>query len=87
VVPAVRAAHLNQLKCYGCALAEVSGPGAKVWEARMQQANRIASGNVSVLGGSAWENKAGSLAYDADKWAWDQLLAMQRATEESGQQP
>jgi hypothetical protein len=53
----------------------------------MQQANRIASGNVSVLGGSAWENKAGSLAYDADKWAWDQLLAMQRATEESGQQP
>jgi len=85
-VPAVRAAHLNQLKCYGCSLAEISGPGAKVWEARMQQANRIASGNVSVLGGGAWENKPGSLAYEADKWAWDQLLAMQRGAEESAQQ-
>ena len=71
--------HLNQLKCYASSLSEGSEPGAKVWEARMQQANRIASGNVSVLGGSAWENKANSLlAYEADNWAWERLLAMQR---------
>jgi hypothetical protein len=80
-VPAVRAVHLNQLKCYGSCLPEDSEPGAKVWEARMQQANRIASGNVSVLGGSAWENKKGSLAYEADEWAWDRLLTMKREAE------
>ena len=86
-VPAVRAAHLNQLKCYASSLSEGSEPGAKVWEARMQQANRIASGNVSVLGGSAWENKANSLAYEADNWAWERLLAMQREAEGPDQQP
>jgi hypothetical protein len=80
-VPAVRAAHLAQLKCFGCPLPEDSVPGAKVWEARMQQANRIAAGNVSVLGGGAWENKKGSLAYEADQWAWDRLRAMQREAE------
>jgi hypothetical protein len=56
--PAVRVAYLRQLNCYGSALPEDSGPGPKVWEARMQQANRIAADNVSVLGGGAWENKA-----------------------------
>jgi hypothetical protein len=61
-VPAVRAAYLEQLKCFGSPLPEDSVPSVKVWEARMQQANRIAAGNVSVLGGSAWENKEGSLA-------------------------
>ena len=80
-VPAVRAAHLNQLQCYGSPLSEDSEADAKVWEARMQQANRIASGNVSVLGGSAWENKENSLAYKADEWAWERLLEMQREAE------
>jgi hypothetical protein len=52
----------------------------------MQQANRIASGNVSVLGGSAWENKVDSLAHEANKWAWERLLTMQQEAEGSGQQ-
>lgn len=51
----------------------------------MQQANRIASGNVSILGGGAWENKPNSLAHEANNWAWERLLAMQREAEESGQ--
>ena len=33
-VPAVRAAHLNQLQCYSSSLPQGSDPGAKVWEAR-----------------------------------------------------
>lgn len=80
-VPAVRTAYLEQLRCFGSSLPEDSVPGAKVWEARMQQANRIAAGNVSVLGGGAWENKEGSLAYEANQWAWDRLLTMQGQVE------
>jgi hypothetical protein len=80
-VPAVRAAYQEKLKCFGSPLPEDSVPGAKVWEARMQQANRIAAGNVSVLGGGAWANKQGSLACEADQWAWDRLRTMQREAE------
>jgi hypothetical protein len=80
-VPAVRAAYLHQLRCYGSPLPKDSSVSAKEWEARMQQANRIAAGNVSVLGGGAWENKKGSLASEADQWAWHRLQTMQREAE------
>jgi hypothetical protein len=81
-VPAIRAAYLNKLKCYA-ALSENTGENAEVWEARMQQANQITSGNVTLLGGSAWENDEKSRAYAAEDWAWNQLRQMQQ----EGQQP
>jgi hypothetical protein len=81
-VPAVRAAYLNDLKFYGTAVPENGTADARVWEARMQQANQIASGNVSLLGGSAWENKKDSLAYRAEQWAWDRLREMQQKAQE-----
>jgi hypothetical protein len=77
-VPAIRTAYLEELKCYASVVDEGSAHSAKEWEARIQQANQIASGNVSVLGGSAWENKAGSLAQMAETWAWERLREMER---------
>lgn len=71
--PAVRIAALKNLRCYASVTGEE--PGAKVWEARMQQANRIVSGRTAPLGGSAWELK-GDLAKDADRWAFDRLRSL-----------
>lgn len=53
---------------------------AKMWEARLQQANRILSGNPMFFGGSAWE-VTGELASAASDWAWDRLSQMRNVNE------
>jgi hypothetical protein len=73
--PAIRAVVEHKLRCYAAVVPD--DPGAKVWEARMQQASRIVTGNVSLLGGSAWELK-GPLAFEADAWAWERLCEMEQ---------
>jgi hypothetical protein len=77
---AIRAVYENGLQCFASAT-QRTGFIPEVWEARIQQANKIVSGNMMLIGGSGWEDKEGTpwgdQRLEAFAWAQQRLREME----------
>jgi hypothetical protein len=56
-----------------------TGASAREWEARIQRLSGRVTGNESILGGSAWEWRWGSLRGNADAWLESRVNELQHA--------
>jgi hypothetical protein len=62
-------------------VASVAGTGAngKVWEARLQAMAGILTGLESLVGGSGWEAKDGTLRSQGYIWAWTRIVELRES--------
>ncbi|SEO09528.1 hypothetical protein [Cryobacterium luteum] len=67
-------------------VASVAGTGlsGKLWEARLQGLTGTLTGLESLVGGSGWEAKPGTLRKEGYDWAWDRITQLRGSGALSG---
>ncbi|AWB86570.1 hypothetical protein [Mycetocola zhujimingii] len=76
--PIIRFQTLHQAMVKVASVGHTDANG-RVWEARLQALSGTLTGLESLVGGSGWEFKPGTLRDAGYEWAWERLEEMQEA--------